>query len=186
MLENLVHLVKQYAGDAIINNPAIPNDRNDEAVQEASSSIFNGLQQTLSNGGIKDVLSMFSNGAESSPVAQTIQNGFVQNLTNKFGLNQDAATGVAGTLIPAVLQNFVSKTNDANDNSFDLQGIVNSLSGGNAGGINVQGLMDKFKNGALDKDGDGDTDLQDAMKMFSGGGQTSGGLMDSLKGLFGN
>jgi hypothetical protein len=32
MLENLQDLIKQHAGDAIINNPAIPNERNDEAV----------------------------------------------------------------------------------------------------------------------------------------------------------
>lgn len=186
MLENLLGLVKQFAGDAIINNPAIPNERNDEAVQEASNSIVTGLQQSLQNGGIKDLLGMFNNGAEASPLAQNIQGGFVQSLTEKFGLDTGAANGVAGSLIPAVLQNFVQKTNDVNDNSFDLQGIVNNLSGGNAGGINVQGLMDKFKSGAFDKDGDGDTDLQDAMNMLKGGGQSGGGIMDAVKGLFGN
>jgi hypothetical protein len=186
MLDNLLGLVKQYAGDAIINNPAIPNERNDEAIETASSSIFNGLQQTISNGGLKDVLGMFSGGdAAASPVAQQINGGLVQNLMQKFGLDQGAASGVAGNLIPAVLQNFVAKTNDPNDNSFDLQSIMNNLSGGAAGNINVAGLMDKFKNGAFDKDGDGDTDLQDAMNLFNGGGTTGGGLMDTVKGLFG-
>lgn len=185
MLDNLLNLVKQYSGDAIINNPAIPNEKNEEAVQEASNSIFSGLQQTISNGGLKDVIGMFSGGdAAASPVAQNIQGGFAQNLMDKFGLDQGAASGVAGNLIPAVLQNFVSKTNDPSDNSFDLQSIMNNLSGGAAGGLNVQGLVDKYKSGAFDQDGDGDTDLQDAMKLFNGGGTNGGGIMDAVKGLF--
>ena len=32
MFDQIVTLVKQNAGTAIINNPAIPNERNDEAV----------------------------------------------------------------------------------------------------------------------------------------------------------
>jgi hypothetical protein len=47
MLDELINLVKQQAGDAIVNNPAIPNDKNDLAVQEAGSSILGGLQNAL-------------------------------------------------------------------------------------------------------------------------------------------
>ena len=32
MLDNLLDLVKQHAGEAIINNPVIPTERNDEAI----------------------------------------------------------------------------------------------------------------------------------------------------------
>ncbi|OQP64603.1 hypothetical protein [Niastella populi] len=39
MLDNLFNLVKQQAGDAIISNPAIPNQKNDEAVQAAGNSV---------------------------------------------------------------------------------------------------------------------------------------------------
>ena len=39
MVENLTSLVKENADAAIINNTAIPNDRNEEAVQEASTAI---------------------------------------------------------------------------------------------------------------------------------------------------
>lgn len=55
MLDNLFSLVKSYAGDAIINNPAIPNQHNDAAVQVASSSIFNTLQSAATTGNIGDV-----------------------------------------------------------------------------------------------------------------------------------
>lgn len=41
MLENLVDLVKQHAGDAIVNNPSIPND---------SSFDLKGIIGSLSGG----------------------------------------------------------------------------------------------------------------------------------------
>jgi len=106
----------------------------------------------------------------------------------KFNLDQGAASNIAGKLVPGVLQNLVSKTNDPNDKSFDIQGIFNSLSGGKTGSLDIQGLLGKVTAGGLDKDGDGDTDLQDVMAMFSGGGNKAGGgggILDTVKGLFG-
>ena len=50
----------------------------------------------------------------------------------KFNLDQTTATNIASSLLPKVMDSFVKKTNDPNDNSFDLQGIMKSL-GGNSG-----------------------------------------------------
>jgi uncharacterized protein YidB (DUF937 family) len=187
MLDQLMNLVKQYAGDAIINNPAIPNERNDEAIQETSNSIAGGLQNMLSGGGIKDILKMFSGNQDvaNNSVTNNISGGLIQNLMNKFNLDQGAASNIASNLLPNVMDNLVKKTNDPNDSSFDIQGIFNNISGGSTSGFNVQGLLDKFKGGGLDKDGDGDTDLQDLMKIIPGGSTGGGGgIMDKIKGLF--
>ena len=144
MLENLLNLVKEHAGDAIINNPAIPNERNDEAISDAAGSIFSGLQGAFASGGANDIASFFSNqNIASSGIAQNIQGGFVQNLVSKFGLGSAQATSIAGSLIPSVLQSFAHKTNDPNDSSFDLQGILGGLTGG--GGVSGGGLMDMVK-----------------------------------------
>ena len=59
MLENLLALVKQHAGEAVINNPAIPNEQNDAVIKETTQSITGGLQNMLASGGISDVLKMF-------------------------------------------------------------------------------------------------------------------------------
>jgi len=160
MLENLINLVKENAGDAIINNPAIPNERNDEAVSLASNSIVDGLKGAISSGNIRDVLNMFNSGgnAAASPVAQNIQGDFVQNLMNQFGLDSNQAGGIANNLLPNILNKFVHKTNDPNDSSFDLQNILHNVGGGN---LDIQGILSKFSGGA-------------------GGG----GLMDTVKGLF--
>ena len=183
MLEQLTNLVKQYAGDAIINNPAIPNERNDEAINETSSSIAGGLQNMLSSGGAQDILKMFSGNqsVSNSAVTNNVSGGVIENLMNKFGLDRSAANGIANKLVPNVMQNMVQKTNDPNDSSFDIQGIFNNLSGGSTSGFNIQALLNKFKGEGLDQDGDGDTDLQDLTKMVSGGG---GGILDKVKGMF--
>lgn len=183
MLDQLTNLVKQYAGDAIINNPAIPNERNDEAINEASNSITGGLQNMLSSGGAQDILKMFSGNqnVSNSAVTNNISGGFIENLMNKFGLNKSAASGVANNLVPNVMEKLVQKTNDPNDSSFDIQGIFNGLSGGSTSGFNVQGLLNKFKGAGLDQDGDGDTDLQDLTKLVSGG---AGGILEKVKGMF--
>jgi hypothetical protein len=187
MLDNLLNLVKEHAGTAIINNPAIPNEQNDAAIATAGGSIASGLQQMIGGGGLSDVLKLFGGQGgdlSNNPVAQSVSGNVIQDLMSKFNLDQSAATAAAGNLVPGVLQQLVSKTNDPNDSSFDLQGIFNSLSGGKTSGLDVQGLLGKVTSGGLDKDGDGDTDLQDVMAMFNSGG-SGGGIMDSLKGLFG-
>lgn len=188
MLDNLINLVKEQAGDAIINNPAIPNENNEAAIQSAGSTIASSLQNIISSGGLKDVLKMFGGqGAEvaSNPIAQQVSGNVIQDLMSKFNLDQAAASNIASGLVPNVLSKLVDKTNNPSDNSFDIQGIFNSLSGGKTGGLDIQGLLGKVTKGGLDKDGDGDTDLQDVMAMFGGGGSGKG-IMDTVKGLFGN
>jgi hypothetical protein len=190
MLDNLLNLIKENAGSAIINNPAIPNERNDEAIETAGNSIAGGLQNMLGGAGLKDVLKLFGGQGggdfNNNPVVQNLSGNVVQDLMRKFNLDQGAASNIAGGLVPNVLQNLVSKTNDPNDSSFDIQGIFNSLSGGKTAGFNIQSLLGKVTAGGLDKDGDGDTDLQDIMAMFSGGRANSGGgILDTVKDLFG-
>ncbi|MBX3241510.1 MAG: hypothetical protein KIT80_11030 [Chitinophagaceae bacterium] len=186
MLDNLLNLVKEHAGEAIAKNNSIPGNRKDEVIADAANSIEGGFQNLLSQGGgINDVLKLFSGQSSAqNNVSQQFTGNFVQDLIGKFGLDNNAANGIAGSLIPAVLSNLVSKTNDPNDSSFDIQSLLNNFSGGKTAGFNVQGLLDKVKSGALDLDGDGDTDLQDIMLLVSKG-KSGGGLMDTIKGMFG-
>lgn len=164
MFENLLNLVKENAGETIIDNPAIPNERNDEAISYASNSIVDGLKGALANRNINEVLSMFTGGnAAASPIAQNIQSGFIQNLMDKFGLDSGQAGGIATNLLPSVLNQFAHKTNDPNDNSFDLQNIMQSLTGGNNSDLNIQNIISQFQG-----------------ENHSGGN----GLMDTVKGLF--
>lgn len=192
MLEQLFNLVKEQAGTSIIQNPDIPNERNDEAVADVTNNIAGGLQQALAGGQFKDVLGLLGgNGGDlqSNPLANQLSGNAVESLMNKFNLNQGQAGNIINNLLPGVLQKFISKTNDPGDNSFDLQGIFNSLTGGKTGGLDLQGMLSRVTQGGLDKDGDGDTDMNDIISMVKGGAaeqqqQSGGGMMDLVKGLF--
>lgn len=168
MLDQLLNLVKEQAGDAIVNNPAIPNQHNDEAINMASSSIFDALKGQASSGGIGNLLNMFSGGgasAGSNPLVSSVVSNLASQYAQKFGISPAIANTVASSLIPMVMEKFVNKTNDSNDNSFDLNGIVSSLTG------------------------KGESDIASLIGQFTGGGQSqqpsSGGLGSLIGGFFG-
>jgi len=167
MLDNIMNLVKQYAGEEVNKHPDIPAEQKGQVVEETSRSITGSLQNLASGGGMNDLLGMFKQGGTQAPgsVTQSLSGDMISNLTRKFGLNPQTAGGLAGGLIPKVLGGLVNKTNDPNDKGFDLQSIFNGLTGGKTGGMDLQGMLGKFKTG-LDKDKDGDVDMQDLMGMF--------------------
>lgn len=217
MLEELFNLVKGEAQDAIINNPAIPNDQNNHAVGMATESIFGGLQSALANGGLSSVLGMFTGGGNTSgsnPIVAGITNNLVGGLMKKFGIDSPMATSIAASLIPSVLGKLTHKTNDANDNSFNINGIIGALTGGQSqqggavqipglenhaqaqgGGIDFGGILKNLAGGAMDTNGDGKMGMEDIAgiigKVAGGaqpqqGQQQGGGMLDMLKGLMGN
>ena len=192
MFEQLFNLVKEQAGAAIIQNPDIPNERNEEAIGDVTNSVAGGLQNALAGGQFKDVLKLLGGqggDVQNNTLANQLSGNAISSLMEKFGLNQGQAGNIVSNLLPGVLQNLISKTNNPADNSFDLQGIFSSLTGGKTGGMDLQGLLGKVTQGGFDKDGDGDTDFNDIINMVKGGAkqqqQGGGGMMDMVKGLFG-
>ena len=146
MLESLIQLVKDNAGDAIINNPAVPNEQNDAAIEATAGSIFDSLKSQFTGiGGMDMITNLFqgNEAASSNPVSGNIANDAISGLVKKIGLPEGAATGIISQLLPKVMDGLKSKTNDPNDNSFDFEGIVGSLTGGDAGGIinKVKGMF---------------------------------------------
>ncbi|MBO9729118.1 MAG: hypothetical protein J7623_10830 [Chitinophaga sp.] len=193
MLEQLMDLVREHAQGAVVNNPAVPNENNEAVIGAATESIASGLQQELANGNTEGVLSLLggnSTADASNPVVGNISNNLIGTLLEKFHLDKGAATQLASSLIPAVLGSLASKTQDPSNGSFSLDGILNSLTGGSAQGINLQGILGQLS-GGLDKNGDGHVDLEDLKSLLSNGAQqqqqanTGGGIGGLLKNLLG-
>lgn len=145
MLENLIQLVKEHAGDAIINNPSVPNEQNNAAIEATAGSIFDSLKSQFAGGGLDAITNLFqgNSAASTNPIAGGISNDVISGLVKKIGLPEGAAAGIVSQLLPKVMDSLKSKTNDPNDNSFDLQGIIGSLAGGEAGGLfnKVKGMF---------------------------------------------
>lgn len=179
MIENLLNLIKEQVASSVEQNDEIPNEKAGEIVQATSSSLVGGLQSVMQGGGLQDIMSLFSgNGVDKgNPAIQTIVQQLVGNLTSKVGLSENTANNFSSNLIPSILGTLFSKIKDPNDNSFNLQDIISQFAGGDGGN-----LLKSF----LDKDKDGDVDLNDLTKMIGGKSENGGdNLIDKMKGLFG-
>ena len=183
MLKNLFNLIKEHGTDAVINNPAIPNEQNNAVLADATHSVADGLQGALAGGGLHSILSLFSsgenhsggNGLLNNPIVSNIISSFTNKLTSNHGIGADQAGGVANNLIPGVISSLINKTNDPNNSSFDIGSIINSLSGGggaqNCGGFDIASLVSKFTSGGLDANNDGHVGLDDLVSKVTGGAQ---------------
>ncbi|MGY3054979.1 hypothetical protein ACVWYG_003188 [Pedobacter sp. UYEF25] len=169
MLENLIQLVRDNVQESVVNNNEIPNEKNDEVIHAASTSIFDTLKDKLASGNASELANVFNNGnAENSPVAQQAAGSFTDKLAG-MGINANTAKTIAASVIPMIIAKLTKKTADPSDSSFNIKDILGSLTGGS---------------------GDGGLDLGSVMGMFNGSGndgnkqQSSGDMMDKLKGLF--
>lgn len=183
MFEQLTELVKQYGGEAVVNNSAVPNEQNDAVMSEASSSIIDGLKSMVANGNISELAEMFQGnnaGNNSNPVVKNLIEQVSGNLGSKFGLSSEASTGVASNLIPQVLESLVNKAKDPNDSSLNIQDLINSISGGNGGGL-MDAVSKYGGQFGLDQDGDGKVGMSDVTAAVS----KKGGLGGLLGRLFG-
>lgn len=188
MLDNLLKLVTEHAQDAVINNPDVPNEQNSAVIEHATSGILDGLKQQIAGGNLTDVLKLIGGqggNIASNPVVGGISNNIISSLMSKFGLNQGAAANVVSNLLPGVIQKLVSQTNDPNNPNFDINGIFNQLSGGKTGGIDFSNILGQLTGG-------GGLDLSKITGLFTGNdgsqstdGASSGGIMDSIKNIFG-
>ena len=207
MLEELFNLVKGAAGDSVVNNPDVPNEHNDEVVAEATNTVASGLRNMVAGGGLQNIVSMFTGGGQqtdsksllSNPIVNMMIGHFAGKLMSKFNLGGAQANSVANNLIPGVISNLINKTNDPNNSTFSLEGLLNSITGGKTAevvqeqqtsgnsGFNFQDLIGQFTGGGSQSGGGGG--IMDIVSKLAGGAQDQqaqnggGGLMDLIKGF---
>jgi len=148
MLDQLFDMLRQNGQESVINNPDVPNEHNEGVLQEAQSSIVSVLKGMVANGQTEQVTAMGNDTAH--PAMQQMQHGFMEQISQKFGINGDTAKSIAGSLIPMVMSQLQKNQGGSSSN----------------GGINLGGIMGMLGKTGLDKDGDGDVDLKDVTKMF--------------------
>jgi hypothetical protein len=201
MLEQLLNLVKENAGDAVVNNPDVPNEHNNDVIAEATKTVAGGLQNLAAGGGLQNILGLFggnkqggSSGLMSNPIVNMMVGHFAGKLMSKFGLGGNQASGVANQLIPNVISGLINKTNDPSNNGFSVEGLLNSITGGQAtqqaqsGGFDIGNLISQFTGGDAQAGGGGG--LMDMVTKIAGGATQArqqqgggGGLLDMIKGF---
>lgn len=178
MFETLMNLVQQQSGQAVVNNPAIPNEQNDNVMQTITSSIMNGLGQQAQGGGLGNLLGMVVNGGgnvQDNPVTGGVQQHVEQDLMQKLGISPQVAMSVAGAVVPMVLSKLMNKASDPNDNSVDGNSIMGAATG-------QQGV--DWMGAASSAMADGKLDMNDLMRVMGqqGGGSGLGGMLGGLLG----
>lgn len=208
MLEQISELVRQYGSDAVINNPEIPNEANNEILAETAQTITGGLQNMLAGGGFGDIFSMFAGkdgkqggigGMLKNPIVVMMVGHLISKLVKKFNLSPAQASNISNSLIPNVLNGLVSKTisQDPENDAFDFNDLIGSLTGGNVstseslkGGFNFQDLLDQFTGGGGTGNG---INLEEIVTQVTQGarqgqgqlaGSSGGGLVDLVRGIF--
>ena len=211
MLEELFNLVKQSSGDAVINNPDVPNEINNDVVAEATNTVAGGLRNMVAGGGLQNIISMFTGGGQqndgnksnsllSNPIVNMMIGHFAGKLMSKYKIGGAQANNVANSLIPNVLSNLINKSNDPANNGFSLENLLNSITGGQTAQVvqqqqqsgnssfNFQDLISQFTGGAGGQQSGGGG-LMDIVSQLADGAQTQqqqnggGGLMDLIKGF---
>ena len=213
MLEQIAALVKKFGQDTVVNNPDISNEVNNDVLVEATQTISGGMQNMLAGGGLQDIISMFTGGGNNqsggqksgigrmlkNPVVMMMVGHFVSKLIGKYKMSPEKANNISNALIPNVLNDLVTRTKDNSpeNDSFDLNDLIGSLTGGNAatsesgGGFNFQDLLKQFTGGNESNPGNGGGgfDLQDIISKVTSGAQqnqaqqSGGGLFDLIKGF---
>src|SRR6202000_2572721 len=100
MFEKLFMLVKNNAGTAVIDNPAIPVKYHEAVINDSSSSIIEVLKGQLETGRVKDLIRFFQfSGIYNNSLVSSIVNKFANKLNNFYGVEPAAAITAANNLI---------------------------------------------------------------------------------------
>jgi len=130
MFENLFLLVKNNAGMAVIDNPAIPVKYHEAVINEASSSIIEVLKGQMESGKIKDLIRFFQfSGIYNNSLVASIVNRFANKLNNFYGVEPGSAMVAANSLIPPVMAELVKQSKNEQNKDFGLSNLLSKLSG---------------------------------------------------------
>jgi hypothetical protein len=130
MFEKLFLLVKNNAGMAVIDNPAIPVKYHEAVINEASSSIIEVLKGQMETGKIKDLIRFFQfAGLYNNSLVQSMVNKFANKLNNFYGIDTNSAFEASTTLITPVMQELVKQSKNEQNKDFGLSNFLSKLNG---------------------------------------------------------
>ena len=186
MFEQLTQLAQEFGNEAVVKNNAIPNEQNEAVINEASSSIFSGLKNLISEGGADQIAGLFKGDSaqdSTNPVVQKLSEQLNNSLGEKFGLSKETASGVTSSLVPQILGSLVGKAKDPNDSSFQISDIIGAISGDSSQSSGIMDTISKYGSQfGLDQNADGKVDISDAMSAVTKNSDGIGGILGKIFG----
>lgn len=134
MIDQIKSIVREYSGDAIINNPVIPNDKNEKAIDTTAASLVEHIKGEASMGNVNSLIDIFRKDDDPAlnPSVSRVSTGVAGDLAKKLGIDNAAAMGVVNKIIPPIINEIRSKAKDPNDKEFNVQSLMSSFGkGGN-------------------------------------------------------
>lgn len=127
MLDSIIGYVKQFVGDAISNNPAIPDDKKDLAAQTASSALVDGFKEHFTSENRFGVTELFSGRGYS--ITDGLRKTVGDALTEKVGLSADVANDVSSSIVTRIIEAISKKVNDPNEKEFYVESVLAAFIG---------------------------------------------------------
>lgn len=187
MVNDLLKLVQQVAGDSIEKDKNIPKDQTKNAIQSITDGVFGGLKQEALGGGLGNIINMFSSKGNniSDSITKTVQASVVNSLMDKIGIKNTAAKSIANQLVPQILALLSKFGGDSKNKDFNAGELLAQLTGGKTKGLDLKNILDQGIG-----NGDGKFDLSDLTSLLGNAGNKNkssggGGLLDALGGLLG-
>ncbi|MCC8087992.1 MAG: DUF937 domain-containing protein [Rikenellaceae bacterium] len=136
MFEKIMDLVKNQVMDKVSGNNDIPEEKKEQTVNTATSSLMDSLKKYATSENLSSLSSMFGGGSstdssrqKADSVKNGIQSDMISNLMSKVGLSQGTASSLASGIIPAVMSLFSKKIKDNNDGDFNIGSLLSGLTG---------------------------------------------------------
>lgn len=179
MLEQLMGLIQEHSQEAVVKNPAVPNQQNEDVMQTVLGSIMGGFQQEAQSGNVSGLMGLLSgkaggqanSGLMNNPIVGNIASTAIRSIMEKFGLSNSVASGIVASVLPGVLGSLISKISNPADNSIDFNGILGGLLGGQSLGSTGNSGFDFNQVGYAMADGK--LDMNDLIRI--GGSMMGGG-----------
>ena len=130
MIDRIFALVQGNAASVVPTNPAIHQKDWEGVINEASSSIIDGIKNYLECGKFNDLLNFFQESSvQQSPLVNAISNKFVNRLGKFYNINTVDAHKIAASLIPLTLFDLVKEANSPENEEFNVISILSYING---------------------------------------------------------
>jgi len=146
MLDQILNIIKEQAGNIINANPDVPADKKAATVETTTQAVVDGMKENINMSNLSHLSDLFSGDVKASstmnPLLESIKNTVTSSLTQKVGLGAGTANGIAASLIPVIFKIFSEKANDPNQNEqgFNIGNLIKTFTS-NGNGINTGSLL---------------------------------------------